>query len=86
VIEGLIHISELADYRIGHPKEVIHEGDQVQVRIIRIDTQHRRIGLSLRQTSEDSYVEMDWRADMQTALNDDGRADSRPLLAALETA
>ncbi len=86
VIEGLIHISELADYRIGHPKEVIHEGDQVLVRIIRIDTQHRRIGLSLRQAAEDSYVEMDWRADMQTALNDDGRADGRQLLAALEAA
>jgi small subunit ribosomal protein S1 len=60
-IEGLIHISEMADYRIGHPKEIVQEGDEVQVRIIKIDPQNRRVGLSLRQASEDSYVEVDWR-------------------------
>ena len=60
-IEGLIHISEMADYRIGHPKEIVHEGDEVQVRIIKVDPQNRRVGLSLRQASEESYVEMDWR-------------------------
>jgi small subunit ribosomal protein S1 len=60
-IEGLIHISELADYRINHPKEIVQEGDVVQVRVIRIDPQRRRIGLSLRRASEDAYVEMDWQ-------------------------
>ena len=60
-IEGLIHISEMADYRIGHPKEIVHEGDEVQVRIIKVDPQNRRVGLSLRQAAEESYVEMDWR-------------------------
>ncbi len=60
-IEGLIHISEMADYRINHPKEIVQEGDVVQVRVIRIDPQHRRIGLSLRQASDDNYV--DWQAD-----------------------
>jgi small subunit ribosomal protein S1 len=63
-IEGLIHISEMADYRINHPKEIVQEGDEVQVRVIRIDPQHRRIGLSLRQASEDAYV--DWQADADT--------------------
>lgn len=65
-IEGLIHISELADYRISHPKEVVHEGDDVQVRVIRIDPERRRIGLSLRQASEDAYVEVDWREEAET--------------------
>jgi small subunit ribosomal protein S1 len=60
-IEGLIHISEMADYRISHPKEIVHEGDEVQVRIIKVDPQNRRVGLSLRQASEESYVEKDWR-------------------------
>ena len=60
-IEGLIHISEMADYRISHPKEIVHEGDEVQVRIIKVDPQNRRVGLSLRQATEESYVEMDWR-------------------------
>jgi small subunit ribosomal protein S1 len=66
-IEGLIHISELADYRINHPKEVVQEGDEVQVRVIRIDPQRRRIGLSLRQASDEAYVEVDWREDAQNA-------------------
>ena len=60
-IEGLIHISEMADYRISHPKEIVHEGDEVQVRVIKVDPQNRRVGLSLRQATEESYVEMDWR-------------------------
>jgi small subunit ribosomal protein S1 len=63
-IEGLIHISEMADYRINHPKEIVQEGDEVQVRVIRIDPQHRRIGLSLRQASEEAYV--DWQADAES--------------------
>lgn len=64
-IEGLIHISELADYRITHPKEVVQEGDEVQVRIIRIDVERRRVALSLRQASDEAYVEVDWRAEVQ---------------------
>ncbi len=67
-IEGLIHISEMADYRINHPKEIVQEGDEVQVRVIRIDPQHRRIGLSLRQASDEAYV--DWQADADEATED----------------
>ncbi len=62
-IEGLIHISEMADYRISHPKEILHEGDVVPVRVIRIDPGRRRVGLSLRQATDEAYVEVDWRED-----------------------
>ncbi|CAN5841124.1 hypothetical protein BH24CHL3_BH24CHL3_00470 [soil metagenome] len=47
-IEGLIHVSELADERIQHPKQVVGEGQDLLLRIIRIDPQRRRMGLSLR--------------------------------------
>ena len=47
-IEGLIHVSELADERIQHPKQVVSEGQDLLLRIIRIDPQRRRMGLSLR--------------------------------------
>ncbi|MBN1484404.1 MAG: 30S ribosomal protein S1 [Chloroflexia bacterium] len=47
-IEGLIHISELSDDPVGHPRELVQEGDVVSLRIIRIDPVHKRIGLSLR--------------------------------------
>ncbi len=47
-VEGLIHISEIGDERIQHPREVLSEGQVVQARIIRIDPARKRIGLSLR--------------------------------------
>ncbi len=47
-LEGLIHISELSEKRINHPKEVVKEGDVVALRVIRIDAERRRIGLSKR--------------------------------------
>lgn len=78
-IEGLIHISEMADYRINHPKEIVQEGDVVQVRVIRIDPQHRRIGLSLRQASEENYV--DWQADGENEIDvlEDVPAEALPV-------
>ena len=48
-VEGLIHISELADRRISHPKEVVKEGDVMTLKIIRIERDRQRLGLSLRQ-------------------------------------
>ena len=61
-IEGLIHVSELTDRRITHPKEVVAEGEEYDLRIIRIDTDKRRMGLSLKQalppTAEN---EVDWQ-------------------------
>ncbi len=52
-IEGLIHISELADRRIQHPKEAVKEGDTLSLRVIRIDPVRRRLGLSLKRASAD---------------------------------
>lgn len=60
-IEGLIHISELAKQRVGHPKEVVKEGDTLQLRIIRIDPVRRRIGLSLKRVADEDYAEYDWQ-------------------------
>ncbi|HEY8767953.1 MAG TPA: S1 RNA-binding domain-containing protein [Dehalococcoidia bacterium] len=51
-IEGLIHISELVDRRIAHPKEVVEEGDVVPVKIVRIEYDRHRLGLSLKQARD----------------------------------
>jgi small subunit ribosomal protein S1 len=51
-VEGLIHVSELGDGRAQHPRDVVQEGDTVQVRIIRIDPARKRMGLSMRQAAE----------------------------------
>jgi small subunit ribosomal protein S1 len=47
-LEGLIHVSELGDGNFMHPRNVVHEGETVRVRIIHIDADDRRLGLSLR--------------------------------------
>ncbi len=59
-IEGLIHISELSDHRINHPKEVVKEGQRVTLRIIKIEPEKRRMGLSLKRVPEEEYAEIDW--------------------------
>lgn len=51
-IEGLIHVSELSEQRIGHPRQVVSEGQDLILRIIRIDPARRRMGLSLRRALE----------------------------------
>lgn len=52
-VEGLIHISELADRRIQHPKEVVKEGDVLELKVVRIERDRHRLGLSLRQALEE---------------------------------
>jgi small subunit ribosomal protein S1 len=47
-LEGLIHISEICDAKITHPAEMVSPGDQVRVRILRIDSAGHRLGLSMR--------------------------------------
>jgi len=58
-VEGLIHISEISDSRIEHPKERLKEGEVVTLRIVRIDTDQRRIGLSLRKVDSGAYKDID---------------------------
>ena len=60
-LEGLIHVSELSEQRIGHPKEVVHEGDVLTLRVIKIDAERRRIGLSLRKVASPAYTDLDWK-------------------------
>ena len=61
-IEGLIHISELSENRIQHPKEAVKEGDTLTLRVIRIDSDQRRIGLSLRKVDSSSFADQDMKA------------------------
>ena len=47
-LEGLLHISELADHKIDKPQDVVKPGDEVEVKILKVDSDARKIGLSLR--------------------------------------
>lgn len=61
-VEGLIHISEISEKRIEHPKEVLKEGDTVTLRVIKVDPTNHRIGLSMRRVDSMAYADMDWMA------------------------
>ena len=56
-VEGLIHISELTARMVTHPREVVREGDEVKVKILRIEPERRRLGLSLKQAGEEEGTE-----------------------------
>ena len=58
-LEGLLHISELADHKIDKPQDVVNVGDEVEVKILKVDTDSRKIGLSLRRVQ--------WAAEEQAA-------------------
>jgi small subunit ribosomal protein S1 len=51
-LEGLIHLSELTDLPVQEASQVVHEGQSVNVKIIHINSQRRRLGLSVRQAGE----------------------------------
>lgn len=58
-LEGLIHISELSDDHITHPREVVRPGEALTLRVIRVDPEQRQIGLSLKQVASAQYMELD---------------------------
>ena len=45
-LEGLLHISELADHKVEDPEELVKVGDEIEVKVLRVDTDERKIGLS----------------------------------------
>ena len=73
-MEGLIHISEISEKRIEHPREVLKEGEVVTLRIIKIDPENHRIGLSLRRVDSMAYAEMDWQS-IENVLDEIEEAD-----------
>ena len=44
-LEGLLHISELADHKVESPEEVVKVGDEIEVKVLRVDADERKIGL-----------------------------------------
>ena len=74
-VEGLIHVSELVDRRINHPDEVVDEGDVIPLKIVRIEHDRHRLGLSLREARQEAEMR-GWSFDGQgrvVEIADDGR-------------
>ena len=70
-VEGLVHVSELVNRRIAHPREVVREGDVVPLKIVRIERDRQRLGLSLRQAHDEAE-------DMGFVFDKDGRVVGLP--------
>ncbi|MBN2136895.1 MAG: 30S ribosomal protein S1 [Sedimentisphaerales bacterium] len=66
-LEGLLHISELADHKIDKPQDIVDVGQEVEVKILKVDTEARKIGLSLRRVQ--------WAAEEEEG----GRAEQEPV-------
>src|SRR5207244_10475529 len=55
-VEGLVHISELAQHHVENPREVVSQGDPVNVLILEVDAERRRLSLSLKRVEEGMQV------------------------------
>jgi len=80
-IEGLIHVSELTDEPLTHPRDIVRRGDLLLLRIIRIDLRRKRLGLSLKRVLDAEWS--DWastpvEAQVPPAGRGRGRLRSRP--------
>jgi small subunit ribosomal protein S1 len=60
-LEGLLHISELADHKVENPEEVVKLNDEIEVKILRVDCDERKIGLSRKRVewAEEAKAEAD---------------------------
>ncbi len=58
-LEGLLHISELADHKVENPEDVVKVGEEIEVKILRVDAEERKIGLSRKRVewAEDDLAE-----------------------------
>ncbi|KAA3642715.1 MAG: S1 RNA-binding domain-containing protein [Chloroflexi bacterium] len=85
-LEGLIHISELSTERVEHPREVISDGDELTLRVINIDEERRRIGLSLRKVDSLAYSDLDYNMALEEADNVPESGPETAMEAAMEEA
>ena len=60
-LEGLLHISELADHKVENPEDVVKVGDKIEVKVLRVDIDERKIGLSRKR--------VEWSADANAAAD-----------------
>jgi small subunit ribosomal protein S1 len=60
-LEGLLHISELADHKVDNPEEIVKVGDEIEVKVLRVDTEERKIGLSRKRVewAEEDSIDAD---------------------------
>jgi len=76
-VEGLVHISELAQHHVENPREIIQPGDDVKVKILEIDSERRRLSLSIKRVEGQVLPQRDYTPD-ETAESGAGDLDDMP--------
>jgi small subunit ribosomal protein S1 len=71
-LEGLLHISELSDQKIENPQDVVNVGDEIEVKVLRVDTEERKIGLSRKR--------VEWAEEDEAAADANGSASREPAM------
>jgi small subunit ribosomal protein S1 len=74
-LEGLLHISELSDQKIENPQEVVNVGDEIEVKVLRVDSEERKIGLSRKRVE---WAEEDFAAAAEAEAAAEAAAKSDP--------
>lgn len=77
-IEALLHVSQMGDPQPEHPSLIVHEGQQLLMRVISIETDKQRLGLSLKEVAEDEMARWDEkrRAEREQALAEAAEAEA----------
>jgi small subunit ribosomal protein S1 len=69
-LEGLLHISELADHKVENPEDVVKVGEVIEVKVLRVDAEERKIGLSRKR--------VEWAEEAEGAAPAAGAGGPRP--------
>ena len=87
-LEGLLHISELADHKVDKPEEIVKVGSEIEVKILRVDSEERKIGLSLKRAqwaAEDGLTGKDASSPQTQVRRRGGLGADSGLLGAMES-
>ena len=78
-LEGLLHISELADHKVENPEDVVKVGEEIEVKVLRVDADERKIGLSRKRVewAEEAEAEAAALRPVMRPAVDDKRAEGR---------
>ena len=84
-VEGLVHISELAPHHVESPREIVHPGDEIRVKILEIDSERRRLSLSAKRV-EDQILPVSRPGGSEEELETDGTLEGAAEQPAAEAA
>jgi small subunit ribosomal protein S1 len=82
-VEGLVHISELAPHHVESPREIVHPGDEIRVKILEIDSERRRLSLSAKRV-EDTILPVSRPGEPVLEAGEEGEVEAGESVEAIE--